>query len=119
MKCGAGGYDVYRGPGRSYVAGPAGQDDEHRLERVLGQVVVADGPPANPVHGRPVCDQGVCDYRCTVNWADCDGNAVLNGCEANLLTDPLNCGGCGIVCDAVEGQPCINGQCATSECGVR
>jgi hypothetical protein len=32
----------------------AGEHDEHRLERVLGEVVVAERPPAHAEHRRPV-----------------------------------------------------------------
>lgn len=69
-------------------------------------------------HGAPVCDDGVCDYRCKVDWGDCDGLAG-NGCEANLRSDPQNCGGCGIRCTGVEGQACVNGQCTMKDCGIR
>ncbi|MCS6902651.1 MAG: VWA domain-containing protein, partial [Polyangiaceae bacterium] len=32
-----------------------------------------------------------------------------NGCEANLKTDPNNCGGCGKTC--TDGGSCVNGAC--------
>jgi hypothetical protein len=76
------------------------------------------GADPDPAHGRPTCEEGVCDYRCSPGWADCDGN-IGDGCETKLLDDPLNCGACGVRCDAVEGQACINGQCAMQPCGVR
>jgi hypothetical protein len=69
-------------------------------------------------HGKPVCDQGVCGYACSRDWANCDGN-LANGCETPLLDDPLNCGGCGIRCDGIEGQGCVNGKCLTKECQIR
>ncbi len=72
----------------------------------------------DPAHGKPICDQGMCGYACTSNWGDCDGD-IGNGCEANLLEDPMNCGGCGIHCDSVEGQPCVDGRCLTKECEIR
>ncbi|AKU98468.1 Tryptophan synthase alpha chain [Labilithrix luteola] len=70
---------------------------------------------ADPAHGRPICDQGVCGYRCSSHWGDCDAD-ISNGCETSLLVDPLNCGACGVRCDGIEGQACVNGQCLMKEC---
>ena len=70
----------------------------------------------DPAHGKPTCEQGACGYGCSPNWGDCDSD-IDNGCETNLLSDPLNCGGCGIRCDAVVGQACVDGQCLMKECG--
>lgn len=69
-------------------------------------------------NGEPVCDHGICDYRCNLGHADCDHDS-LNGCEANILSDPLNCGGCGHRCDGVDGQACVDGQCTVTECTIR
>jgi hypothetical protein len=45
---------------------------------------------------------------------DCDG-VVDNGFD--LLTDPLNCGGCGTLCVAAGGVPaCVNGTCVIASC---
>jgi len=79
---------------------------------------VCPGSRDDSAHGAPVCDDGVCDYRCEIDWADCDG-LVRNGCEANLRSDPLNCGGCGIRCTAIEGQACVDGRCTMKECGPK
>src|SRR5262249_52873417 len=76
------------------------------------------GSPPPGAHGRPGCDQGGCAYQCSINWGDCDGRAA-NGCGNSLLSDPFNCGGCGVHCDGVEGQGCINGQCAMKECPIK
>lgn len=80
---------------------------------LTGNVTVA----IDPAHGRPTCDQGVCGYACSPNFADCDGN-IDNGCETPLLDDPLNCGACGVRCEGVEGQACVDGKCLMKECGV-
>ena len=79
------------------------------------RVVCRDVPGGN---GEPVCDHGVCGYRCFGSHADCDDD-LANGCETNVLDDPLNCGGCGIRCDGVEGQACVEGRCTMKECTVR
>ena len=40
---------------------------------------------------------------------DCDGNPA-NGCERRVTADPMNCGGCGIVCTTSLPR-CIAGVC--------
>lgn len=54
------------------------------------------------------CDSPECLALCTEESEDCDGDP-LNGCEISLSTDPVNCGGCGVVC---ESGSCVAGQCA-------
>ncbi|AKU95529.1 Tryptophan synthase alpha chain [Labilithrix luteola] len=75
-----------------------------------------NGDP-DPAHGRPVCVTGICDYKCSANWGDCDSN-IDNGCETDLRRDPHNCGACGVRCEGVEGQACIDGKCAMQECST-
>jgi len=70
----------------------------------------------DPAHGKPSCEQGACGYTCTPNWGDCDSD-IDNGCEANFLSDPLNCGGCGLRCNAAVGQACVDGKCLMKDCG--
>ncbi len=42
------------------------------------------------------CTAGSCTVGvCQTGWGDCNGNPA-DGCEANLATDPANCGGCGV-----------------------
>ena len=72
-------------------------------------------PGAVELRGQPTCEGGVGGYECAQDWGDCDGD-VVTGCETNFLDDPLNCGGCGIRCVGIEGQACINGQCAMKPC---
>ncbi len=64
-----------------------------------------------------VCTFGVCSRKCLAGWADCNGNEA-DDCEVNTDSDPLNCGGCGIVCDAVAGQACVRGRCVVKPCDV-
>jgi hypothetical protein len=61
------------------------------------------------------CVAGMCKIECTTGRADCNGNAV-DGCEVNIDSDPRNCGGCGIVCDAIAGQACVQGRCVVEPC---
>ena len=60
------------------------------------------------------CAASVCGIACDEGFATCDGNEV-NGCETDTAGDPLNCGGCGKVCEGVaNGTP----TCAASKCGI-
>ena len=69
----------------------------------------------DPNNATMQCDRAECSSSCSMGFADCNGQSS-DGCEANILTDPLNCGGCGVQCDVVAGQPCSNGVCATKPC---
>ncbi len=75
---------------------------------------VSPPPPAT----EPVCNHGMCESRCVASHADCDHD-LGNGCETNILSDPLNCGGCGVRCDGIEGQACIEGHCTMTECDIK
>jgi len=72
-------------------------------------------------HAVSACSAGECIIatdaeglpRCTAPYAACDADTA-NGCESNLLTDPENCGGCGIRCTDANGTPtCVDGQCGS------
>ena len=69
----------------------------------------------DPLGGTPTCVLGKCGYYCSPGRADCDQN-IDNGCEADTMTDPMNCGGCGVRCDIDAGQPCAGGKCLTKPC---
>lgn len=66
-------------------------------------------------NGSPLCKNGSCSYVCFAGFADCNNNKN-DGCEVEVGTDPLNCGGCGTKCDTARGQPCIGGKCLTKPC---
>ena len=60
-------------------------------------------------NGTPECSEGLCSVAsCTTPYDDCDGS-YETGCEADLNSDPQNCGGCGNACG--DGQPCEAGSC--------
>jgi hypothetical protein len=61
------------------------------------------------------CDYGACVSHCQQDHADCNGNEA-DGCEIDTRSDPRNCGGCGVVCDAVAGQACVAGKCVVEPC---
>lgn len=73
-------------------------------------------PGLDAPHAQPSCVGGGCKLTCADGYADCNGN-VADGCEVNLLSDPQNCGGCGVACDGVAGQACLAGKCAVEPCG--
>jgi hypothetical protein len=55
------------------------------------------------------CAGGKCKAFCTSpQFLDCNG-IVDDGCEANVMLDPKNCGACGHACAA--GEPCNSGVC--------
>jgi hypothetical protein len=62
------------------------------------------------------CDKGVCKVDiCNAGTADCDTNP--NDCEVNPLTDPNNCGMCGMVCAYPNAAgSCVNGVCQIGAC---
>ncbi|AKU97820.1 Tryptophan synthase alpha chain [Labilithrix luteola] len=64
------------------------------------------------------CLYGSCTYDCAEGRGDCNAD-LDDGCEANLLSDPRNCGGCGITCDLAAGQPCVRGSCAVEPCDAK
>jgi hypothetical protein len=53
------------------------------------------------------CVNGQCGFGCSPGLVNCDGNAAT-GCT-NLMTDPSNCGACGLAC--ASSQACVAGVC--------
>ena len=60
------------------------------------------------------CKYGACGGTCSSGWGDCNNNKLVDGCEANLLTDKNNCGTCGHGCGDCAG--CSNGVCVSLPC---
>jgi len=64
------------------------------------------------------CNLGVCAIStCNNNYADCD-KLYSNGCEVNLLIEPLHCGSCTTVCSfaGVSSPLCSSGECGFNNC---
>ncbi|AKU95633.1 hypothetical protein AKJ09_02297 [Labilithrix luteola] len=57
----------------------------------------------------------MCRLDCGTGRANCNGNQS-DACETNIDSDPNNCGGCGITCNAVAGQACVQGRCVVEPC---
>ena len=72
----------------------------------------ACGKPCKNNNAVATCAMGVCTLQCNVGFVDCNMDPK-DGCEANLLTDNMNCGACGMVCPqnlpACSAGKCING----------
>lgn len=68
-------------------------------------------------HGSAACVNGECVVaRCDAGWDDCidEDESGGQGCETNTLVSQDNCGGCGISCDAENGE----GRCAEGTCRI-
>ncbi len=58
------------------------------------------------------CTGGECQIEgCLAPFEGCNTDES-DGCETNLSTDAMNCGGCGLECPAINGAPsCVSGTC--------
>lgn len=64
----------------------------------------------------PTCKKGVCSLTCDKGYADCDYQS-FNGCEINVLGNPLHCGDCKTACLFANATPtCDQGKCAIAQC---
>jgi hypothetical protein len=63
------------------------------------------------------CADGLCTVAaCFAGFADCD-TIASNGCETNVASDPVNCGGCGKTCKLPNATAaCASGLCAVAAC---
>ncbi|MBS2015217.1 MAG: hypothetical protein JST00_20175 [Deltaproteobacteria bacterium] len=86
-------------------------------------------PTFTPLHMTSRCVKGKCVLECEslprftpgetpTDYRDCN-TKVDDGCEADLLSDPRNCGSCGKTC--APGVRCYDGKCGcpagTTDCG--
>ena len=64
------------------------------------------------------CDMGTCQFQgCDAGFENCDGDLALNGCEAELATDEMHCGGCNQPCFYTNaGAECQNNTCTFQGC---
>jgi hypothetical protein len=81
--------------------------DPAQVGQHTGAVEILSSDIGNPVV--TIALSGDCQG-CPAGTADC--NPGVPGCETNINTDDSNCGGCGIVCQDVNGtNTCVNGVC--------
>jgi len=68
--------------------------------------------------GTFLCSESVCKIACDPLFANCNGD-LSDGCETSTISDPANCGGCGVTC--AEGELCWRGACGCpkgfTQCG--
>lgn len=65
-----------------------------------------------PPNALPTCASGTCGYSCKDGFKDCN-KASADGCEIDVATDVMNCGGCGTLCNCPPNAwpTCSGGQC--------
>jgi hypothetical protein len=75
------------------------------------------GCACSPPNATGACDaSGACTIgSCNPGFGNCNGH-ITDGCEANLATDPNNCGACANVCPT--GDACVNGACVSTGCSI-
>ena len=68
------------------------------------------------VNSTAACKKGICSLTCDKGYADCDLQP-FNGCEINILGNPLHCGDCKTACLFANSTPaCDQGKCAIAQC---
>ncbi len=69
------------------------------------------------LNATPGCNNYNCVvYECVPGFADCD-LIDASGCEVDILNDPDNCNGCGIVCEYPNAPAiCVDGSCEQGDC---
>ncbi|HEY3496098.1 MAG TPA: hypothetical protein VGK73_15475 [Polyangiaceae bacterium] len=70
------------------------------------------GEMCDLAHAEASCIGGTCQIEtCAEPWIRCNTEDE-DGCEINSSVDPMNCGGCGMVCPDLHGEPsCVNSTC--------
>jgi hypothetical protein len=72
------------------------------------------GTKCSYTNGVGACVASMCALAmCNNGFANCDNN-LMNGCEAATASDPNNCGGCNMKCQA----PNANTTCSASKCVI-
>jgi hypothetical protein len=65
------------------------------------------------------CADGCYATACLWGFDDCNNN-MMDGCEASVLSDKNNCGGCGKLCNALPNATasCVTGTCQIGTCNL-
>jgi hypothetical protein len=74
-------------------------------------------PVGEVLHARWGCVKAACaPVKCEGTWGDCNKDPA-DGCEVDVLYDPKNCRGCGIVCpDSVNAHADCRSDCTFGSC---
>ncbi len=127
----SGGGGVGGGAGDAAAGSDAGVDSDAgcpaNFQRCGGQCVSTDDPaygcgdgscqPCAPANATATCASGACGIdTCDQGYSDCNADPS-DGCEAQLDSDPGNCGGCGNACVTPHATPaCSSGLCGIGSC---
>jgi sugar lactone lactonase YvrE len=68
--------------------------------------------PADPHQTASCTMAGACAAACDADYTDC--NKTAPGCETHTSIDPMNCGGCAVVCGSASttaASTCVDGNC--------
>ena len=108
----------FTGPlGRPEVCNDGADND---LDGLTDCADVGDCPAGTACGAHAACGpSATCD--CSPGWGDCNSSMEADGCEAEFLNDPYNCGACGVACGAVPNAvatDCVNGQCVITACAA-
>jgi hypothetical protein len=68
-------------------------------------------------HGNVHCVSGACLFECAPGFADCNED-LSDGCEADLESDAMNCGLCGMSCTGSSALPRVRAACVAGECSL-
>jgi hypothetical protein len=82
------------------------------IENDLANCGSCNAPCPVPPNASATCTAGACGLgSCNAGFSDCNKNPA-DGCEFNTLSDPMNCGGCGVVCGSGS---CVNAACVCTK----
>ena len=106
------------GWGDCNMSGPMGDGCETNL-RTDPKNCTACGMTCSFKNATAACADGCYITACSFGWDDCDA-MDQNGCETAVISDPKNCGACGMACPGVPHAKngCINGSCQLTGCDV-
>ncbi len=62
----------------------------------------------------PVCTAGTCSGACDPGFGDCNADKLTDGCETDIQSSPVSCGGCGRACSSnhMATLDCSSGTCS-------
>jgi hypothetical protein len=70
------------------------------------------GTECEPLNSAVTCPLGICKQTCHAGWGNCSGHPTASGCETDLQSHPVHCGGCNKPCSG----PCGPNNSGTKEC---
>lgn len=108
----------------SNVEEPAANDEpaEAPAAETPATEACGGGCPSMP-NATTSCVNNRCEWTCNDGYVNCNfysENGMSDGCEANVISDPNNCGACAAVCQSYAPNTtrigCRQGQCVVAAC---